>query len=107
MGKTKKGRMREVIAVFRLSTGYEVPIEPNDVRPGGMDHLVNALICEVMFPTAKKHGWEKAKEALLKEIFDTVERLTEKEKRALLAGLIWDFVCEKWSRLEKIASKKQ
>jgi hypothetical protein len=106
MGKTKKGRMGKAIAVFRLSTGYEVPIEFDDIRPGGVDHLVQALVAEVMFPMVKERGWEKASQALLKEVYAAVERLTEKEKSNLLAGLIWDFVCEKWSKLEKTVSKK-
>jgi|GEM_PF-6034409 len=38
--------------------------------PGGMDHLTQALIGEIMLPAAKDKGWEGATQVLIEEVLD-------------------------------------
>jgi len=97
----------KVLAVLRLSTGYEIPFEPYDVKPGGIEHLTKALIGEIVFPAIKEHGHSKALEVLAAEILDSVERLSEKEKTALLGAFIWELVQDKWKQLEELAGKSK
>ena len=92
----------DVIAVFRLSTGYKVEITLGGVIDKDMAHLTQALIGEVAFSSAKEHGcWEKGLESLVSEVADCVLRLSEQEKNSLLRAIVFQFVCKKWSEMER------
>jgi hypothetical protein len=107
MAKTKRKKRPEVLAVLQLSTGYEVPIEADDVMPGGVDHLAKALIGEILFPAAKRHGWKKAKEIVANEIIDAVQRLSGNGRTVLLGAFIWEFFYRKWARLAKKMAERR
>ena len=99
-GKTDR-HGKEPIALFRLSTGYEVPIGFDEVIGKDMDHLTNALIGEFALAGAKEHGWDKAVESMVSEIADCVLRLPEQEKNNLLRAIVFQFVLKRWAQLER------
>lgn len=97
---------KNVIAVFTLSTGYEVPIEPMDVKKGGLVHLARAIIGETVAARAKEYGWDDALEVLGLEISDCLIRMPLEQRDAILKSVIWETVVEEWGKLEKSLRKK-
>jgi len=95
------GRAKELLAVFRLSTGYKVPIYSAEAMGESMDHLTNALIGEMALSAAREVGWDKALDSLVSEILDCVLRLSEQEKNNLLREIVFQSVGKRWSELEK------
>lgn len=106
MARKNVDKGNAVLAVLELSTGYEVPIEMRGFKLDGFDHLTKALIGEIVFPAIKQHGHKKAFEVLASEILDCVEKLSEKQKTALLGAFIWKSVTKKWDELEEAARKQ-
>ena len=101
MREKTDGHGKETIALFRLSTGYEVPICFDGVMGKDMKHLANALIGEFTLAGAKEHGWDKAVESMVSEIADCVLRLPEQEKNNLLRAIVFQFVLKRWAELER------
>jgi hypothetical protein len=95
------GRAKELLAVFRLSTGYTVPIYSAEAMGESMDHLTNALIGEMALSAAREVGWDKALDSLVSEILDCVLRLGEQEKNNLLREIVFQSVYRRWSELEE------
>ena len=94
------------IAVFRLRTGYEVPVMPENLISEDVEHLVNALLGEVMLAAAKQgDSWEAGMDALAEEVTRCVVALTDAEKDALLLDMIWHYLRERWKQLEKRVPK--
>ncbi len=107
MAKRRKDPDQKTSCVFRLSTGYQVPMELMRVTTACMAHLANALIGEFALARAKEEGsWDKGLEALTSEILDCVLRLTQEEKDNLLRSIVFEFACKSWSRLEKRSREK-
>ena len=107
MKKKRDDHAGDVIAVFRLSTGYKVEITLGGVIDKDMAHLTQALIGEFAFSSAKEHGsWEKGLESLISEVADCVLRLSDHEKDNLLRAIVFQFVCRQWSEMERKLKRK-
>jgi len=101
MGKKREKKEKEIIAIFHLSTGYEVPIELKNDRLEGIEHLTQALFGEIGLPALKQGEQENIANILTKEITDCVQKLSDREKNVLLSTIIWEFFIEKWKEIEK------
>ena len=101
MAQDKADGHGQLIATFRLGTGYEVPIDLRRAFSEGIDHLGNAIVGEIMMPAFKRGGsLEEIRRAALVEIDACVKRLSDEERISVLVHLIAEITHEKWAKAE-------